>query len=415
MRNNESELIVPHPSFSTTNMKFHGTTSLHELFDDLVILRNLAPFDPRLPGLADAWQEMGLPSPRTPRKHEPEYARASVWFVNRARALERPDAPVRELLFIGDTAMADGNAFRSLARAGGWPGWCFIGSEKLSQPAEFVQQDDNVTLSNRWAGLADWLASAQAAGARIDAGTAVVIDMDKTAVAARGRNAPVMDAARIEGVERTVATSLGDAYNRDLFLTAYNTLNDPAFHPFTADNQDYLAYICLLLGAGLVGLDALMADVQAGRMNSFRQFIDWSDGELAARNPVSSETPDFSVGMDGLLAIHRDVYTLTLAGDPTPFKAFRRNEYLSTAARFGSLPADAPVERMLAEQVCITQEVREAALWLKARGCLLLTMSDKPDEATLPTAELAAQGFQPLHRLPTAAVGESIAHRLAVS
>ena len=381
-------------------MQYHATTTLHELFGDLVILRNLTPFDTRLPGLADAWREMGLDSARTPRKHEPEYARASVWFVRQARALDLPDTPVRELLFIGDTAMADGNAFRSLARAGGWPGWCFIGSEKLSQPAEFVQQADNVTLSNRWAGLGEWLASAKAAGARMDAGTAVVIDMDKTAVAARGRNAPVMDAARIEGVERTVASSLGDAYNRDLFLTAYNTLNDPVFHPFTADNQDYLAYICLVLNAGLIDLDTLIADVQAGRMTSFRQFIDWS-GTRINRAPA------------GLQAIHRDVYALTQAGDPTPFKAFRRNEYLCTAARFGSLPADAPVAQMLAEQVCITQEVREAALWLKARGCLLLTMSDKPDEATIPTPELAAQGYLPIHRLPTAAVGESIAAELA--
>ncbi|MEZ4768834.1 MAG: hypothetical protein R2844_10475 [Caldilineales bacterium] len=397
-------------------MQSHGTTTLHELFGDLVILRNLAPFDTRLPGLADAWQEMGLASPRTPRKHEPEYARASVWFVRQARALDLPATPVRELLFIGDTAMADGNAFRSLARAGGWPGWCFIGSENLGRPLTFTLQSDNVTLSNRWSGLGDWLRMVVDGGARLDAGTAVVIDMDKTAVAARGRNAPVMDAARVEGVERTVATLLGADYDRERFLAAYNTLNDPSFHPFTADNQDYLAYICLVLNAGLIDLDALVADVQAGRMSSFRQFIDWSDGLLGSvgdRNPVFSEKPGFSEPPSGLRQIHRDVYGLVLAGDPTPFKAFRRNEYLCTAARFGSLPADAPVAQMLAEQVCITQEVREAGLWLKARGCLLLTMSDKPDEATLPTPELAAQGYLPIHRLATAAVGESIADQLA--
>jgi hypothetical protein len=47
-------------------MQTHGTTSLHDLFGDLVILRNLAPFDRRLPGLADAWQAMGLPWPAHP-------------------------------------------------------------------------------------------------------------------------------------------------------------------------------------------------------------------------------------------------------------------------------------------------------------------------------------------------------------
>ena len=117
-------------------MQIFGTTSLYEIFGDLVILRNLAPVDERLPGLADAWQEMGLPGPRIPRKHEPDYARASVWFVQRARALELPGTPVRELLFVGDTAMSDGGAFRNLANAGGWPGWCFIGAEKLSAPAD---------------------------------------------------------------------------------------------------------------------------------------------------------------------------------------------------------------------------------------------------------------------------------------
>ena len=173
-----------------------------------------------------------------------------MWFVRRARALDLPGTPVRELLFVGDTAMADGNAFRNLAQAGGWPGWCFIGAEKLSAPASLTTEADNISLANRWALLGDWLAAARAAGARLDEHTAVVVDMDKTAVAARGRNASVMDTARVEGVERTVAGLLGDAYHRDAFLAAYKTLGDPVYHPFTADNQDYLAYICLVLGAG---------------------------------------------------------------------------------------------------------------------------------------------------------------------
>ncbi len=397
-------------------MQNHGTTSLHEIFDDLVILRNLQPFDQRLPGLADAWQAMGLDGPRIPRKHEPEYARASVWFVRQARALDLPGADVRELLFIGDTAMADGNAFRNLARAGGWPGWCFIGAEKMSAPASLTAEADNVSLGNRWALLAGWLAAVKAAGARLDQHTAVVVDMDKTAIAARGRNANVIDEARVVGLHRTAAGLLGDTFDLARVQAAHNELKEPVYHPFTADNQDYLAYICLAISAGLIDLSTLVGEIRAGQMRSFEQFIGWADGQLASdtgRNPVFSEKPGFLPGLDGLQAIHREVYPLVLAGDPTPFKAFRRQEYLCTAERFGRLPEDAPIEQMLAGQVCITQEVRETALWLKARGCLLLTMSDKPDEATLPTPELAAQGYLPLHRTPTTAVGESIAARLA--
>jgi hypothetical protein len=397
---------------SARMMHTFGTTSLHDLFGDLVILRNLAPFDPRLPGLAQAWQAMGLSSPRIPRKHEPEYAKASVWFVTQARALELPGAEVRELLFIGDTAMADGNAFRNLARAGGWPGWCFIGAEKLSAPASLTAEADNVSLANRWALLAEWLAAVRAAGARLDEHTAVVVDMDKTAIAARGRNANVIDHARVEGLHRTAAGLLGDAFDLARVQAAHNELKEPAYHPFTADNQDYLAYICLAVSAGLIDLPTLAAQVKAGEMRSFEQFITWADGALAARSSISSEKSNFFSDLSGFETIHRDVYPLVRAGDPTPFKAFRRNEYLCTIERFGRLPEEAPLEQLLAEQVCITQEVREVALWLKARGCLLLTMSDKPDEATLPTPELTGQGCQPLHRTPTTAVGESIADRL---
>ncbi len=394
-------------------MQTYGISSLHDLFGDLVILRNLAPFDLRLPGLADAWQAMGLASPRIPRKHEPEYAKASVWFVRQARALDLPGADVRDLLFIGDTAMADGNAFRNLARAGGWPGWCFIGAEKLSAPASLTVEADNVSLANRWALLAGWLAAVKAAGARLDEHTAVVVDMDKTAIAARGRNANVIDEARVEGLHRTAAGLLADAFDLARVQAAHNELKEPVYHPFTADNQDYLAYICLAVSAGLIDLPTLVQQVKAGQMRSFEQFIGWADGKLNPRSPTFSEKLDFSPGLDGLQAIHREVYPLVLAGDPTPFKAFRRQEYLCTAERFGRLPLDAPIQQMLAEQVCITQEVREVALWLKARGCLLLTMSDKPDEATLPTAELAAQGYLPLHRMATTAAGESIAGQLA--
>ncbi|MCS6845117.1 MAG: hypothetical protein NZ528_12480 [Caldilineales bacterium] len=381
-------------------MRAFGTTSLHELFGDLVILRNLEPFDRRLPGLAEAWQDMGLPGPRIPRKHEPDYARASVWFVKQARALDLPGVEVRELLFIGDTAMADGNAFRNLAQAGGWRGWCFIGNERLSAPPALTSEPDRVTLGNRWALLADWLAAVQADGARLDQHTAVVVDMDKTALAARGRNALVIDNARVEGLHRTAAGLLGEAFRLDRVQAAHDELKDPAYHPFTADNQDYLAYICLAISAGLVDLPTLVAQVRGGEMRSFEQFIAWADQHQGAM-PA------------GLRAIHQEVYARVQAGDPTPFKAFRLNEYLATVERFGRLPADAPLDRLLAEQVCVTQEVREVSLWLRGRGCLVLSMSDKPDEATLPTPALAAQGYLPLHRAPTTAVGESIVHRLA--
>jgi len=103
--------------------------------------------------------------------------------------------------------------------------------------------------------------------------------------------------------------------------------------------------------------------------------------------------------------MHAEIYERVQAGDPTPFKPFRRNEYLATVGRMGQLSDEAPVEDLLAKEIVLTQEVRALAGEWSGRGALLFGLSDKPDEASIPTAELAAQGYAPIHQTPTHAVG----------
>jgi hypothetical protein len=91
--------------------------------------------------------------------------------------------------------------------------------------------------------------------------------------------------------------------------------------------------------------------------------------------------------------------------DPTPFKAFRYNEYRTTVRRMGWLDAGAPVAELLDKEIVITQEVREVALAWRERGVLLFGLSDKPDEASVPTDDLVAQGYRPIHRTETHVVG----------
>ena len=107
----------------------------------------------------------------------------------------------------------------------------------------------------------------------MDENTAVILDLDKTTLGARGRNDHVIDAARVAAVRLTVGALLGDAFDADKFQVAYDQLNQPEFHPFTADNQDYLAYICLIVGSGLLDRETLVDDVRAGRMAGFVPFI----------------------------------------------------------------------------------------------------------------------------------------------
>ena len=67
---------------------------------------------------------------------------------------------------------------------------------------------------------------------------------------------------------------------------------------------------------------------------------------------------------------------------------------------------DLPVEDLLELEIVITQEVREIARKWREQGAFLFGLSDKPDEASIPTEELAAQGYLPIHQAETHAVGE---------
>ncbi|MDY7077823.1 MAG: hypothetical protein SXV54_12955, partial [Chloroflexota bacterium] len=218
------------------------------------------------------------------------------------------------------------------------------------------------------------------------------VDLDKTALGARGRNDQVINRARVEAVRRTVGDLLGDDFDLGGFQTAYDRFNQTEFHPFTADNQDYLAYVCLILGSGLYALEPLVDEVRAGRLTTFEQFIAGVDDRAIE---LSTD----------LRRIHGSVYDLVQQGDPTPFKAFRYNEYQTTVERMGCLDDDAPVPELLEQEIVITQEVREVALAWRERGALLFGLSDKPDEASIPADDLAAQGYRAIHQVETHAVG----------
>jgi hypothetical protein len=375
-------------------MKNYGRTSVSEFLDDQIVYRNLAPVDSRLPSLAQIRSLVGLPQGLIPRKSELEYARVIAHLLREARALDRPGAPIERLIYVGDTRLNDGNAFANICRAGGWPGLAFIGSERDDPPQVDVAQGEGTALylSNRWSALGEFDRFCRKRRHPPDERAAIVVDLDKTALGARGRNDRVIDRARVEAVRRTVGDLLGAGFDAQGFQIAYDCLNQPRFHPFTSDNQDYLAYACLILGSGLYALDTLVDEIDSGRMASFSQFIDAVDAQ-------SSKLPA------DLGGIHAGIYANVQQGDPTPFKEFRYNEYLTTTARMGHLDDGASVPDLLAGEILITQEVRQMALAWKEQGALLFGLSDKPDEASVPGPELAARGCLPIHRVETHAVG----------
>jgi hypothetical protein len=376
-------------------MKNYGRLAVAEFLADSVVYRNLVPADLRLPPLGEVRPHVGLSQGVIPRKSQPEYARVIVYLLQQARALDAPGTTIERLVYIGDTPMNDGTAFANICQAGEWPGLAFIGADRDEPPHVELADRPGGTLymANRWAELSGFRQYCRDQSFAVDEGTAVIVDLDKTALGARGRNDGVIDQARVEAVRHTVGALLGDDFDPDAFQAAYDLLNQLEFHPFTADNQDYLAYICLILGSGVYTLDSLVADVRMGHMRSFRQFVQQVDEET-------------NILPGNLRDIHSGIYGRVLQGDPTPFKAFRRTEYQTTVGRMGRLGDQAEPAELLAEEIVITEEVRQAALSWRDQGALLFGLSDKPDEASVPTEKLAAQGFQPIHRVATHAVGE---------
>ena len=341
-----------------------------------------------------------MPGPERPRKQDPAFSQALAWFLRRGRSLDGVRAELAELVYLGDTALADANAFRNVRAAGGWRGWAFIGAERDETLA--VDIKDGVYSANRWAALAEFADWMLAEGAALDARTAVILDIDKTALGARGRNDSAIDRARVAAIEATVADALGATFDQAAFRAGlHHDQCAQKYHPFTTDNQDYVAYICLMVSAGYITLEELLAPDRVGRAGALQRLHRrrWTLARMSCR----------------ARGCGRCIATSTrwcAAGDATPFKAFRRREYIETVGRMGHLPDDVPLARRLVEEICLTREVFDFARWLRRRGCLLMAVSDKPDEASLPTPALVAQGYLPLHRTKTHLVGQSMAELL---
>ena len=381
-----------------TELQAFGRGRLSDLFGDLVIYRNLQPLDRRLSKIKVALRDLDLSSDERPRKLEVSYARVALWYANEAQQKRNVADSLQELLFVGDTLFNDGRAFTNMINEGKLRGSCFIGVEHPDDEAQICIDDDNIYGSNRWASLGSWAQwLVQEKGMKLDQGTVVIVDIDKCALGARGRNDTVIDRARIQGAYRTMSKLLGKRFDGSEFEAYYNELNQPRYHCLTQDNQDYLAYICLVLSTGLLTLNEIMEEIDKGHMDNFEQFTRLVETRLV-----------ISPGNASVLREPHDAVTTGLRnGDPTPFKRFRRQEFIATVERMGQMEDDAGAAELLANEITLTEEIWELAEWLKARGCLLLCLSDKPDEASCPH-RYESPDLPPIHQAETHRVGTSI-------
>jgi hypothetical protein len=393
---NELKMVASYP----ITLENFGLAVLNDLFEDRVIYRSLEPLDRRLPGLKSARYQLGLNEEMIPRKLDPAYAKVSLYILEKFQ--ERRRADLDEILFIGDTLSGDGEAYQNLRRVSGLPGSAFIANEKADQPAaEDIHEETGLYTTNRWSAVAGWLEWSLDQGLKLDKNSVVVVDIDKTALGARGRNDRTIDSARLKGLYRTVDKVLGSNFNARLFEEHYTALNRSVYHRITEDNQDYLAYVCLVLNSGLIECDELLERMDRNSLNSFQHFVRWVETLIVKGGAGES-----------MRQVHEAVSTSVRIGDPTPFKSFRRQEYTATLEAMNNLSDDVPAEERLSKEITITQEVYEAAEWLRERGCLVMSLSDKPDEASVPHRTQQRE-MEPIHRAQTHAVGVSIQERLA--
>jgi len=371
-------------------MKCYGRAALSDFLGDRIVYRNLNAVDERLPRLKEICALLGISNGAVPRKTSMDYARVIIQLLKEAQRIDKGDEALERVLYIGDTLMNDGTAFRNICLVGNWQGAAFITSENQELTKLEMQKDQQSILfmNNHWVNLRVFKTLAEIKGIEIDERTAVLIDVDKTALGARGRNDAVIDQARIAAAQSTLQGILEDDLNVDEFRSAYDVLNKPAYHIFTADNQDYLVYICMILGCGLFNLRDLQTAAQLRMLSTFDGFLD----QVTQR---SGELPE------KVRDVHQEVFDLVKAGDATPFKQFRQAEYLATAASMGQLTEENSVEELLQDEIVITREVQEFAEASAAAGALIFGLSDKPDEATV----LMVSNSKPLHQIQTHVVG----------
>lgn len=379
-----------------------GRESLADTFGDMVFYRNFEPLDRRLPKLKVALRQSDLSSDRKPRKQDADYARIALYYAGEAQQLRRAGVDLSELVFIGDTLYNDGGAYVHMLEASGWQGSCFIGNEMPDEAPAVEVKPEGIYLANRWSKLgdwADWMLNER--GLHLDSRTLVVVDIDKTAIGAKGRNDKVIDRARIDGAHRTMSNLLGARFDGQEFEKYYNEFNQTHYHKLTADNQDYLAYVCLVVSVGLMEFKDVVKQVQSGAIENFDQFTRLVEMRMQI-SPVGSEL--FRQAHDAVVFGMRN-------GDPTPFKRLRRQEFISTVDYMGKLEDDASADDLLADEITLTAEVIALSKWLKERGCLLLCLSDKPDEASCPHPHVSPD-LPPVHRAETHLVGTDIQPQL---
>lgn len=368
--------------------------ALNDVLNGNLIFRNLRPVNPELPDYKKLASSLDLNPRNIPRKTSPQYALVVSRIFKAIERLNGGRQKFSNLVYVGDTIFSDGLCFKHLCETTRWHGKAFIGEDDFSCPANIDERyhaDATITVANRWTEVYTFAAKLQKEG-WVTPETVVVCDIDKTLLAARGRNGHLIDQVRLSAALEIGRNACGDYFNEKRFTDLYHNLDQAAYHPLTDDNQDYLVYICLMLNKPWQKKTHLKNDILDGRLRSFHEFIDWMQDHL-------TEMPLCLHG------IHQSYFQAYMDGDLTPFKSFRQSELRHTLSLMGHLADDASFNELLKNEIVITEEVFSVLQQWQKLGAFIISLSDKPDEAAIPTRQMEIEGVLPLHLQKTHCVG----------
>ncbi len=326
---------------------------ISDLIGDNIFFRELRPLNPDLVPIEVVLYRLNLD--RVPRKKDPEYPRVISCYLNLLGDFDR-------ILFLGDTLLNDKNFAIGLTALGEYDVFAVITRE--SGEKFELKQERNILYSNRWSFILELPEYLAKMDFYIDEKTAVIIDIDKTMIGARGRNDHAIDLARAWAVYKLLKKAEIEMNFHD-FFKLYKRVNSPDFFDITHDNQDIVAFVAIALSSGIVE--------------------EITSVEETARKLIRTKNSFLSfIGKEVLENLEKRA--------PTLFPTFREMEYFSTIEFMDRFDDTTPLEKLLKEEILITGEIFDL---LENSLATVIALTDKPERSSLPPEGV---NLPPIHK-----------------